>query len=87
MKFQKEKEGANRDYVKIEEDSKKEYASKGVAGTALGLGIAGTALWLLGGNVLLVLGYGSRALFVLYNVDSSEIKRVNRMSLAAPLQG
>lgn len=33
------------------------------------------------------LGYGSRALFVLYNVDSSEIKRVNRMSLAAPLQG
>lgn len=34
----------------IEEDSKKEYASKGVAGTALGLGIAGTALWLLGGN-------------------------------------
>lgn len=45
-----DKEGANRDYVKIEEDSKKEYASKGVAGTALGLGIAGTALWLLGGN-------------------------------------
>ena len=38
-------------------------------------------------HVLLVLGYGSRALFVLYNVDSSEIKRVNRMSLAAPLQG
>lgn len=32
-----DKEGANRDYVKIEEDSKKEYASKGVAGTALGL--------------------------------------------------
>ena len=31
--------------------------------------------------------FGSRALFVLYNVDSSEIKRVNRMSLAAPLQG
>lgn len=27
----------------------KDYASKGVAGTALGLGIAGTALWLLNG--------------------------------------
>ena len=26
------------------------YASKGVAGTALGLGIAGTALWLLNGG-------------------------------------
>lgn len=33
-------------YVEKEE---KEYASKGVAGTALGLGIAGTALWLLNG--------------------------------------
>lgn len=32
-------------------DSKKEYASKGVAGTALGLGIAGTALWLLNGGL------------------------------------
>lgn len=32
------------------EGKHKEYASKGVAGTALGLGIAGTALWLLGGN-------------------------------------
>lgn len=29
----------------------KEYASKGVAGTALGLGIAGTALWLLNGGL------------------------------------
>lgn len=34
----------------IKED-KKEYASKGVAGTALGLGIAGTALWLLNGGL------------------------------------
>ncbi len=34
-------------YVEKEE---KDYASKGVAGTALGLGIAGTALWLLGGG-------------------------------------
>ena len=29
-----------------------EYASKGVAGTGLGLGIAGTALGLMGGNGL-----------------------------------
>lgn len=29
-----------------------EYASKGVAGTGLGLGIAGTALGLLNGNGL-----------------------------------
>lgn len=35
----------------IEKDHKKEYASKGVAGTALGLGIAGTALWLLNGGL------------------------------------
>ena len=44
-----DKEGANRDYVKIEEDNKKEYASKGVAGTALGLGIAGTILCIMNG--------------------------------------
>ena len=47
----------NKDQIvekKIYEDGKKEYASKGVGGTALGLGIAGTALglgaWLMGGN-------------------------------------
>lgn len=47
----------NKDHIvekKIYEDGKKEYASKGVGGTALGLGIAGTALglgaWLMGGN-------------------------------------
>ena len=36
-------------YVEMEKvhHDKKEYASKGVAGTALGLGIAGTALALL----------------------------------------
>lgn len=39
-------------YVQVEETEhdKKEYASKGIAGTALGLGIAGTALWLLNGG-------------------------------------
>ena len=35
---------------KIYEDGKKEYASKGLAGTALGIGIGGLALALLNGN-------------------------------------
>ena len=35
----------------IEKTPAKEYASKGVAGTALGLGIAGTAGWLLSGGL------------------------------------
>lgn len=35
----------------VEVGSHKEYASKGVAGTGLGLGIAGTALWLLNGGL------------------------------------
>lgn len=45
----------NKDHIiekKVYEDGKKEYASKGVAGTALGLSIAGTALgvlpWIMG---------------------------------------
>lgn len=38
-------------FVEVEDSHKSDkYASKGVAGTALGLGIAGTALWLLGGG-------------------------------------
>lgn len=51
--------------VEVHEDShkSKEYASKGVAGTALGLGIAGTAGWVLnmlgGGNGPLNLGWGN----------------------------
>ena len=35
----------------VEVGSHKEYASKSVAGTGLGLGIAGTALWLLSGGL------------------------------------
>lgn len=35
----------------VEVGSHKEYASKGVVGTGLGLGIAGTALWLLSGGL------------------------------------
>lgn len=40
-------------YVQMEETGhdKKEYASKGVAGTALGLGIGAAALWLLNGGL------------------------------------
>lgn len=38
-------------FVEVKDHDKHDkYASKGVAGTALGLGIAGTALWLLGGG-------------------------------------
>lgn len=39
----------------------KEYASKGVAGAGLGLGIAGTALSMLGGNLGGLLGNGYNA--------------------------
>ena len=41
---------------KIYEDGKKEYASKGLAGTALGIGIGGLALALLNGNCRGVFG-------------------------------
>ena len=41
--------------VEIEKD----YASKGVAGAGLGLGIAGTALGLLGGNMNGLLGWNN----------------------------
>jgi hypothetical protein len=40
----------------MEYENKHEFASKGVAGTGLGLGIAGTALGLLGGNLGNILG-------------------------------
>ena len=38
--------------MEIHDENKKEYASKSLAGTALGFGIAGTALSLLNGNGL-----------------------------------
>lgn len=50
--------------VEVSGHDKKEYASKGVAGTGLGLGIAGTALWLLSGGLGVGLGgglFGNRA--------------------------
>lgn len=47
-----------------EDDGKKEYASKGLAGTALGLGIGGLALSLLNGGLGGVApAFGSRAMF------------------------
>lgn len=50
--------------VEVSGHDKKEYASKGVAGTGLGLGIAGTAVWLLSGGLGVGLGgglFGNRA--------------------------
>ena len=38
--------------MEIHDENNKEYASKSLAGTALGFGIAGTALSLLNGNGL-----------------------------------
>lgn len=56
---------SGKSFIQMEETehNKKEYASKGVAGTALGLGIAGTALWLLNGG----LGNCGNSLFGLNN--------------------
>ena len=51
-----------------------EFASKGVAGSGLGLGIAGTALGLLNGGLNGILGNG-------YNMGCSENTPVNRFEL------
>ena len=51
-----------------------EFASKGVAGSGLGLGIAGTALGILNGGLGNVLGTG-------YNCGCSENMMVNRYEL------
>ncbi len=61
----------------IEKDHKKEYASKGVAGTALGLGIAGTALWLFNG------GLGNGSLFGRGTTPASTMNRAEIDALAA----
>lgn len=45
----------------VHDENKKEYASKGVAGTALGFGIAGTALNLLNGNGRGLFGWGGNS--------------------------
>lgn len=50
MKLIEETDGKS--FVEVKDHDKSDkYASKGVTGTALGLGIAGTALWLLNGGV------------------------------------
>ena len=45
----------------------KEYASKGVAGAGLGLGIAGTAIGLLGNGLGGLLGYNNCGAMGAYN--------------------
>lgn len=55
-----------------------EYASKGVAGTALGFGVAGTALNLLNGGLGNILGGGCGNT---YNNGCSENNLVNRYEL------
>ncbi|MEG0773682.1 hypothetical protein [Clostridium sp.] len=50
-----------REIVHEYENENKEYASKGVAGAGLGLGIAGTALGLLSMNGKGLFGLGSNA--------------------------
>ena len=56
-----------------------EYASKGVAGSGLGLGIAGTALGLLNGGLNGILGNGCNSN---WNACCSENNMVNRYELA-----
>lgn len=62
-----------------------EFASKGVAGTGLGLGIAGTALGVLGGGLGNILGggwgntgWGNAAMGAAYGVGCGENMLVNR---------
>lgn len=40
---------SEKSYIPVDETEHKEYASKSLAGTALGFGIGGAALWLLNG--------------------------------------
>lgn len=63
MKFVEHDNNA-KEYLQVEdcEHNKKDYATKGVAGTALGLGIAGTALWLLNGGLNNVGLFGNRGM-------------------------
>lgn len=58
-----------------------EFASKGVAGAGLGLGIAGTALGLLGGNAWNILG-GRMGTYDGYNMPVSrfELEQQNKIS-------
>lgn len=62
-------------------DFKREYASKGVAGTGLGLGIAGTALWLLNNNGLGLFGGNGCNGYNGYNGRCGNDTPVNRYEL------
>lgn len=42
---------SGKSYIPVDETEHKEYASKSLAGTALGFGIGGAALWLLNGGL------------------------------------
>lgn len=54
-----------------------EFASKGVAGTGLGLGIAGTALGVLNGGLSMLSGVGNNC-----NADCGEYRPINRFELS-----
>lgn len=58
-------ETANKEVIEkktyVHDEDHKEYASKGVAGTALGIGIGGLALALLNGNGRGLFGWGGGA--------------------------
>lgn len=80
-------ETANKEIIekKVYEDSNhKDYASKGVAGTALGLGIAGTALALLNGNGRGLFGLGGNDLSMPGNVNINTAEGGNGGASAAP---
>lgn len=90
MKFVEHDSNA-KEYLQVEdsEHCKKDYASKGVAGTALGLGIAGTALWLLNGGLGNIGLFGNRGLnttgvglAVGEGINHSDIQYVERKECA-----
>ena len=56
----------------VHDENHKEYASKGVAGSGLGLGIAGTALGLLA-----LWGRGGHGVFGGYNAGMPENVNIN----------
>ena len=68
-------ETANKEVVEkktyVHDENKKEYASKGVAGTALGFGIAGAALGLLNGNGRGIFGLGGNGMPENVNINTA----------------
>lgn len=68
-------ETANKEIVEkktyVHDEGKKEYASKGVAGTALGIGIGGLALALLNGNGRGLFGVGGGSMPDNVNINTT----------------